>query len=419
MLKKVALENADTGKIITAVVDTDDNDKAVIGAGKAANEIAKITDITGLDETIHRLSGGKGSLEDRVALFAGVARCLERNISTKKSFELQANRVKSPKYRGVIADVAEKISMGEKISSGFECHPDLFGPEVVAMIAAGEESGQLPAVFEQIANGQKKTLIIVRKLKKAMIYPAIVIVIGVAVVIAMSFTLVPALADLYGSMGADLPFATTSLMTFSDFLLKYPYMALVPFIALFAMFKNWGKIVSIPAVQRFMIKMPIVGDIVRKSSAAVSFRTFTMLVESNVRMTSALDITAAVAPNITHAEFFSRIREHIATGSGLYESFLQETSWLGPDGRRICGIMEIAGETGSATDMLNEVSNDYEDELDQVADSADKLLEPITIIFLGIMVAFLIYAIYSPIFSLGKVVLPGADDGKAAPTASK
>ena len=123
MLKKVDLINSFTGKTISAVVDTDDNEKAIVGAGKAPNEVAKVTDIVGFDESVHRLSMAKQSLEDRASLFAGVARCLERNISTRKSFELQANRMKTPIYRGVIAEVCDQISAGEKISTALEMYP--------------------------------------------------------------------------------------------------------------------------------------------------------------------------------------------------------------------------------------------------------------------------------------------------------
>ena len=251
------------------------------------------------------------------------------------------------------------------------------------MIRAGEEAGQLPAVCHQIASGQKKTVKIIKKLKNGMVYPAIVMVMSVAVVIAMSFTLVPALAGLYGSMDAKLPFATVLIMNFSELLLKQPYLALVPFVVLGVLFRNWGKIASNPAIQKVFIRIPVVGLIVRKSSAAVGFRTFSMLVESNVRMNTAVSIAAESSPQIYHREFFERLREHISAGDGLAESFMRESHWLGIDGRRICGIMEIAAETGSATEMLNEVADDYEEDLDNMAAQIDKILEPITIIFLG------------------------------------
>jgi type II secretory pathway component PulF len=406
MIKKVILTNVNSGRSSEIIVDTDDDAKALVGAGKAPNEVAKITSITGADETIHRLSVKGPSLDDRVNLFSGVARCLDRNISTIKSFELQANRVKSAKFKGVIADIAAQISQGEKVSDAMGKHPTLFAEAMIALIRSGEEAGRLPEVCQRIAKSQKKSLKIIKKLKSGMIYPVIVMIIGIGVVITMSMTLVPSLKGLYGQFNADLPGATKFMMTLSDILIHRPYLAALPVIGLMALLKNWGKIVSIPAVQRGMLKLPVVGNIVRKASAAVGFRTLAMLIESNVRISTALKITGESAPNISHREFFSATQTHIEEGLTLPEAFLMESHRLGEDGRSISGLMQLSSETGSSTDMLEEIADDYEEELDNIGNQIDKILEPITIIILGVMVGFLIYAIYSPIFGLAKVILP-------------
>lgn len=419
MLKKVVLTNVNSGRSQEIIVDTDDDAKALVGSGKASNEVAKITSITGADEKIYRLSVKKPTLEDRVNLFGGVARCLERNISTIKSFELQANRVKSPRYKGTIADIAAQISQGEKVSDAMAKHNDLFGEAMLALIRAGEEAGQLPEVCKRIAKGQKKTLKILKKLKSGMIYPCIVLCIGVGVIITMSMTLVPSLKGLYGQFNSELPGATKAMMALSEILLKQPWFIAIPILGLMMLFKNWGKICAIPWVQRFWLKLPTVGNIVRKSSAAVSFRTLAMLIESNVRVSTALRITGESAPNVTHREFFTAVQGHIEEGLQLHESFLLQSHRLGSDGRAISGLMQLSSETGSSTDMLEEIADDYEEELDNIGNQIDKILEPITIIVLGVMVGFLIYAIYSPIFNLGKVILPQSKKGAAAAAARK
>lgn len=412
MLKKVILTNVNSGRSQEIVVDTDDDIKALVGAGKAPNEVAKISTVTGADEAIYRMSMKSPSLDDRVNLFAGVSRCLERNISTIKSFELQANRVKSPKYKGVIADISSQISQGEKVSDAMGKHGVLFGEAMLALIRAGEEAGRLPEVCARIAKGQKKSLKIIKKLKSGMIYPVIVMVIGIGVVITMSMTLVPSLQGLYGQFKAELPSATKLMLALSNILIHQPYLIALPVIGFMMLLKNWGKIAAIPAVQRFFIVLPVVGNIVRKSSAAVSFRTLAMLIESNVRVSTALRITGESAPNVTHREFFAGTQKHIEEGLTLHEAFLLESHQLGEDGRSISGLMQLSSETGSSTDMLEEIADDYEEELDNIGNQIDKILEPITIIILGLMVGFLIYAIYSPIFSLGKVILPGKTQKK-------
>src|SRR5204863_6952539 len=142
---------------------------------------------------------------------------------------------------------------------------------------------------------------------------------GVGVIITMSMTLVPALQGLYGQFHSELPAATKAMMKMSEILLQQPYLVLLPIIGLIMLFKNWGKICAIPNVQRFWLKLPTVGNIVRKGSAAVSFRTLAMLIESNVRVSTALRITGESAPNVTHREFFTAVQTHIEEGLSLHE----------------------------------------------------------------------------------------------------
>jgi type IV pilus assembly protein PilC len=405
MIKKVSLTNIHTGRKSITLVDTATDEKAIIGAGKTPVETAEISDVKGLDESIQRLTGKRNSLEDRVALFNGLAKCFDRNIPVIKSFHLQANRVKTPRFRGIIADVAHDLTQGEKISDAMEKKTDVFTPDIIALIRAGEESGRLPEIFRRLGNSQKKTSRILKKLKSGMIYPAVVTCLGIGVVIVMSFTLVPAMTKLYQSLNSDLPLATEVMMKFSQILLKQPWLAALPVLAMFAFFKNWGRISRIPSVQTFFLKLPVISGLVRKSAAAVGFRTLALLIEANVRLTTALDITAKTSWHHHYATFFERVKNHILAGLTLPDAFLVESHWLGHDGRMICGMMETAAETGGGTELLNEIAEDYEDELDTAANQIDKLIEPVTIVILGTLVGLLIYAIYAPVFSLGDALL--------------
>ena len=405
MLKKVKITNVHTGKSAEALVDTDSDEKAVLGAGVGSNESTTISTITGVDEKLHRLTSAKPGIDDSAAFFSGLGRCLERNISLTKSLQLQTNRVKSAAYKGMIADLIHGISVGEKLSDVMAKYPRLFPDDMLSLIIAGEEAGQLPKVCNRIAVSAKKSSKVLKKLKGGLIYPAVVIVLGVVVVIVMSFTLVPALAKLFTSFKTELPLGTKILIALSDLFLHKPYLAILPFVGLYVFFSNWGKIASIRAVQDLFLKIPAVGVIVRKSAAATGFRTLAMLTESNVRLTSALDITSQASWHYHYNELFLRLRDHIGVGRTLHEAFLMEAHWLGPDARNLCGLIELASETGSGTAMLAEIADDYEDELDNLAATLDKMIEPLTMMILGIMVGFLIYAIYAPMFSLGDVIL--------------
>ena len=243
---------------------------------------------------------------------------------------------------------------------------------------------------------------------------------GLAVVIVMAYTLVPAVSKLYKDLGASLPFATRFMMQLSDHVdreaLRHPTCRLFLF---YILMKNWGKITKKPTSCRRSLSTRLQSvDIVRMSSAARS--------ASAVWHCSWSLESASARPyrsprrvrrtSITRT-FFANIKEHITDGTSMQESFLMESHWLGKDGRTICGIMDIAGETGSATEMLDEIADDYEDELDSIANQIDKVMEPITILFLGGLVGFLVYAIYSPIFGLSEVMLGDGKDKKPPKTA--
>lgn len=405
MLKKVKITNIHTGKSAEALVDTDSDEKAVLGAGVGSNESTTIATITGVDEKLHRLTSPKPGIDDSAAFFSGLGRCLERNISLTKSLQLQTNRVKSPAYKGMIADLIHGISVGDKLSDVMAKYPRIFPDDMLSLIIAGEEAGQLSKVCNRIATSAKKSSKVLKKLKGGLIYPAVVIVLGVGVVIVMSFTLVPALAGLFASFKTDLPLGTKMLIALSDLFLRRPYLAVLPFVGLYFFFSNWGKISSLRAVQDMFLKLPAIGVIVRKSAAATGFRTLAMLTESNVRLTSALDITSQASWHYHYKELFMRLRDHIGVGRTLHEAFLMEAHWLGPDARNLCGLIELASETGSGTEMLAEIADDYEEELDNLAATMDKMIEPLTMLILGVMVGFLVYAIYAPMFSLGDVIL--------------
>jgi len=418
MLKKVRLTNIYNDKTSEVIVDTDTDGKAIFGAGKAPNETAEVTDITGPDEFIHRLTGKGGSVEEAVTLFSSLARCFDRNISITKSLELVAGRLKTPIYRGAVADINASILAGETMGDAFALHPELFSEDALALIRAGEESGEINTVFRQITSGRAKSLKILRKLRSGMIYPVIVLILAVGVILIMSYTIVPSMSKLYASMNVQLPLATRALTAFSGALVKYPYIALVPIVAIAALTRNWSRIYRVPRIQLFFTSIPTVGTLIKKTAAMVSFRVLALLLHANVRVSTALEIAAKSANHVTFEDFFFAVRNHIQDGLSMPESFLMESHRLGADGRNIAALVQMASETGNMNEVLDELASDYEEQLDVMSSQIDKLMEPFVLVILGAVVGGIIYAIYGPIFGLSKVLLPKTKPGGGGPSAT-
>jgi type IV pilus assembly protein PilC len=152
--------------------------------------------------------------------------------------------------------------------------------------------------------------------------------------------------------------------------------------------------------------LPSIGLLITKTAAMVSFRILALLLQANVRVVTALEIAAKSAGHVDYEAFYLKVRDHIADGLSMPEAFLMECHRLGPDGRGIASVVQMAGETGGINEVLDQIASDYEEQLDLMSAQIDKLLEPFVLVILGTMVGLIIYAIYGPIFGLSKVLLP-------------
>jgi type II secretory pathway component PulF len=159
-------------------------------------------------------------------------------------------------------------------------------------------------------------------------------------------------------------------------------------------------------VQIALTRMPTIGNVIRKTAAMVSFRTLALLLHSNVRIVTALEITSKSCNHVEFERFFLKVRDHIVSGLSLPEGFLMESYRLGADGRTVAAVVQMAGETGGVNEMLDEIAADYEEDLDAIAAQIDKIMEPFVLVMMGVVVGGLVYAIYGPIFNLSKVILP-------------
>jgi type IV pilus assembly protein PilC len=171
-------------------------------------------------------------------------------------------------------------------------------------------------------------------------------------------------------------------------------------------------------VQRFFSRIPSIGKLITKTAAMVSFRILALLLQANVRVVTALEIAAKSSGHNEYEQFYLKVRDHIADGLSMPEAFLMECHRLGEDGRGIAAVVQMAGETGSMNEVLDQIATDYEEQLDLMSAQIDKLLEPFVLVILGSVVGGIIYAIYGPIFGLSKVLLPQAKPGGKPPAAS-
>ena len=270
------------------------------------------------------------------------------------------------------------------------------------LVEAGEAGGILEALLDRLAIYQEKTMAIKNKIKSAMIYPVAVLVVAFIVLAVIMIFVIPAFKDVFSSFGADLPAPTLVVIAMSEFFVKYWYLIfLVIFGGAYVFFASWKRSVKMQkAMDRLLLRVPVFGDLVRKSSIARWTRTLSTMFAAGVPLVEALDSVGGASGNAVYQEATEQIQKDVSTGSALTTS-MQTTGVFPVMVVQMCAIGE---ESGSLDQMLGKAAEFYEDEVDEAVKGLSSLLEPFIIVILGVLIGGIVVSMYLPIFKLGQVV---------------
>jgi type IV pilus assembly protein PilC len=289
------------------------------------------------------------------------------------------------------------IQGGKSLASGLEKYKKVFGEAYVASVEAGEEAGVLDEVMEKLADNSEKQSDFESKVKGAMIYPVIVVLGMIVVVIIMMIFVIPKLLSMYTDFGAEMPASTKALMSISGFFTKF-WMFIPILVGGFWSFLKVGrqnKKVKMK-IDEFKLKIPIMGELIKKNLLATSIRTLSMLLSAGIPLVDALRIVSNVAENSVYLEAFVKISERVQKGFSIANSF--EETGVFPV---IVNQMVATGEaTGKLDGVLLKVSDYFASEAEQSVKSLTSAIEPLIMILLGIGVGFLVIAVLMPIYNL-------------------
>ncbi|MGB0955076.1 MAG: type II secretion system F family protein, partial [Panacagrimonas sp.] len=291
---------------------------------------------------------------------------------------------------------------GRTFAEALAVFPVHFDNLYVNLVAAGERSGTLETLLEKIATYKEKTEQIKRKVRKAMIYPSAVVVVGFIVTGIMLYFVVPQFAALFEGFGADLPAFTQMVIAMSEFVQQWWWLmgaVLLGTIVLFIYAKKRSPRMQ-RMVDRVALRLPVVGDILYKSAVARYHRTLSTMFAAGVPLVEAMGSVASASGNIVFQDAILQMRENVSTGQQL-QLAMQQTSLFPPMAIQMVAIGE---ESGQLDTMCAKVAEFYEDEVDALVDALTTLLEPIIMSILGILVGGLVIAMYLPIFKLGMAI---------------
>jgi type IV pilus assembly protein PilC len=386
----------------------DRSGRSVRGEMKAASETVVSTNLRRQGIRIAKLRrqtfrGGSSVNEKDITFFTRqLATMLKAGVPLLQAFEIVARGHKNARFARLMMDIKGRVEAGSSLSQAFREHPKHFDALYCNLVNAGETAGMLDGILDRLATYKEKILAIKSKIKAAMFYPISVVTVAIVVIWVIMIWVIPAFKQVFTSFGANLPAPTLIVMGISDFFVSYWWlMAIIIFGTISGFFFMLRRSETFRfAVDRISLKLPVIGNILEKATIARWTRTLATMFAAGVPLVESLDAVAGASGNAVFIAGTRKIQTDVSTGTSLTNAMLN--TGLFPS--MVTQMTQIGEESGSLDGMLSKVADFYEREVDDAVSALSSLLEPIIIVFLGVVIGGLVVAMYLPIFKLGSVV---------------
>jgi type IV pilus assembly protein PilC len=315
--------------------------------------------------------------------------------------EILASQSDSSEFRKIIDQVRDNVQSGTTLSEALSRHKKVYDDLYVNMVEAGEIGGALDTILIRLAHYREKADALARKVKGALVYPAVVVSVATLVTFIMLRFIVPVFAKMFRGVGAELPAPTQIILGVSQFLQDYMWIFVGVFVMGIVAFRYYYKTEAGQLnVDKWLLKIPLIGIVLRKSAVAKFTRTLGTLLSSGVSILDALEITSKTAGNKVIQKAIQRSVVSIAEGDTITAP-LKETGVFPP---MVTQMIAVGEKTGGLDDMLNKIAEFYEEEVDAAVAALTSLIEPIIIVLMGIVIGFILVSMYLPMFDIiGKI----------------
>lgn len=391
-------------------IDAESRDEAIF---KLKKDGIIITEINGDEDLTKEKPKKKGSSlfsrkikvkeEDLLLFTRKFSAMIEAGLSIVPALKMLQTQSENPELAKIIENIVDKVNAGIPLSNALENYPELFDNIYINLTKAGEASGSLDIFLKKISINLEKKMKIVRALKSAMMYPIALMTVALIVIAVMMIYVVPVFVEIFSSASIELPLPTKIIMSMSDFF-RSIYMV-ITIALLFGIFRFFTNKLKNDAqlrmkLDRKKLTMPLFGKIIENSIMARFSTVLSNLISGGVSLIEAMEISKNSISNEYIKDGLDKVKREIYSGRP-FAAALRETKMF-PE--TLCGFVEVGEETGKLNDMLATISKFYEDEFDHSVASFSQLLEPIMISFLGVVIGFILVAMYMPIFKMGGAV---------------
>jgi type IV pilus assembly protein PilC len=378
-----------SGKIATSIVPQPTNSKPT--KAKAPR--------TDLGQSLSKMLEKRPGVRDKALFSNKMAALIDAGVPIVRSLEMLASQQTQPLFKRALTAICIEVNQGTTLGSAMRRWPMVFDRLMVSMVEAGEAGGVLDETLRRLAKLQEDVAKLQNQIKGALGYPVAVLFIAIAVFLGMTIFIIPQFADIFKSLGAELPAFTQMLVDLSGFLRSPEYMLpviAVIALAIFLFSRYYATPVGRMGVDRILLKIPLFGDLILKSATAQFCRTYSALSRAGVPILQALEILKQTSGNAAVQEALDRARNDVQEGISLSKSLLSKQIF--PD--MALSMLAIGEETGEMDAMLSKVADFYEEEVGLIVKNLTAMLEPAMIVLVGGIVGAILVAMYLPMFSV-------------------
>jgi type IV pilus assembly protein PilC len=392
------------GKSVTNTVTADDRFAVYAAAREQGHTVTTIEESSkfavkkflNVEKINYYLSRVKD--DELVMVTRNLGSMLNAGLTVSRALSVIERQSKNPRLKGTIKELIKTINEGGSFNEALNKFPEVFGDLYVAMIRAGEESGKLADSLQTLALQMERTSNLKKKIKGAMIYPAIVITVMFIIGILMMIYVMPQITGVFEGMGQELPATTQFLIAMSNFLVEYTIFALGGILAVVMSVVYFFRSKAGKYTSSFIIpKLPVIGNIAKEVNAARTARTLSSLLNSGVDVLQSIEITQQVVQNVFYKKILKEAAVKVEKGNALSETFIANSK-LYPI---LVGEMILVGEeTGQISGMLGELATFYENEVERKTKDLSTIIEPLLMVVIGGGVGFFALALIAPIYSI-------------------
>jgi len=327
---------------------------------------------------------------------------MKAGVPLLQSFDIVGKGHANPAVARLLMSIKTDVETGSALASAFRKFPLHFDALFCNLVAAGEQAGILESLLDRLATYKEKILAIKSKIKAALFYPVAIIVVAFVITAVIMIFVIPAFKQVFTSFGADLPAPTLFVMGVSDFFVHYWYIIFpVIFGGVWGFLELWKRSVPVQIfMDRWLLRLPVFGDLVRKSTIARWTRTLSTMFAAGVPLVEALDSVGGASGNYVYVQATKDIQRKVSTGTSLTVS-MQES---GVFPNMVVQMVSIGEESGALDAMLSKVADFFEAEVDDAVEALSSLMEPLIMVILGVLIGGMVIAMYLPIFKIGQAV---------------